>query len=299
MQIAQELAGYSLGEADLSAPRHGQEDPGRDGRSSASASSPAPSSAASAKPQADFIFDLLAKFADYGFNKTHAAAYAMVSYQTAYLKANYPVEFLAASMTLDMSQHRQARRLPRRRRMRLGIEVVPPSVMTLVPRLRGRRQPHLLFAGGDQGRRRRGGRAHRRRQRGEKPFAEPRRFLRAHRSAASSASACFESLIMAGALDCFGHDRAAMMAGLERMIGHGPARPGERASGQSRHVRAWPASRPQKLYLPAADAWLPAERLHREFQAVGFYLSAHPLDEYKRGAGQDAGPELGRILGRP
>ncbi|TIQ15559.1 MAG: hypothetical protein E5X51_36710, partial [Mesorhizobium sp.] len=54
-----------------------------------------------AKPQADFIFDLLAKFADYGFNKSHAAAYAVVSYQTAYLKAHYPVEFLAASMTLD------------------------------------------------------------------------------------------------------------------------------------------------------------------------------------------------------
>ena len=96
------------------APGDGQEDPRRDGRSSASASSPAPSSAASAKPQADFIFDLLAKFADYGFNKSHAAAYAIVSYQTAYLKAHYPVEFLAASMTLDMSQHRQARRFPRR-----------------------------------------------------------------------------------------------------------------------------------------------------------------------------------------
>ncbi|TIP68151.1 MAG: hypothetical protein E5X63_46440, partial [Mesorhizobium sp.] len=54
------------------------------------------------KPQADFIFDLLAKFADYGFNKSHAAAYAVVSYQTAFLKAHYPVEFLAASMTLDM-----------------------------------------------------------------------------------------------------------------------------------------------------------------------------------------------------
>ena len=69
---------------------------------SASASSRAPSSAGSTRRKANEIFDLLAKFADYGFNKSHAAAYALVAFQTAYLKANYPVEFLAASMTLDL-----------------------------------------------------------------------------------------------------------------------------------------------------------------------------------------------------
>jgi DNA polymerase-3 subunit alpha len=60
------------------------------------------------KGQAGTIFDLVAKFANYGFNKSHAAAYALVSYQTAWLKANHPVEFMAASMTLDLGQHRQA-----------------------------------------------------------------------------------------------------------------------------------------------------------------------------------------------
>ncbi len=79
------------------------------------------------KDQADTIFDLLAKFADYGFNKSHAAAYALVAYQTAYLKANYPVEFLAASMTLDLSNTDKLSEF-RREAQRLGIRVEPPSV---------------------------------------------------------------------------------------------------------------------------------------------------------------------------
>ncbi len=81
------------------------------------------------KAQANMIFDLLAKFADYGFNKSHAAAYAIVSYQTAYMKAHYPVEFIAASMTYDMSNTDKLNDF-RREANRLGIEVVPPSVMT-------------------------------------------------------------------------------------------------------------------------------------------------------------------------
>ncbi len=77
--------------------------------------------------KADEIFDLLAKFADYGFNKSHAAAYALVSYHTAYLKANYPVEFMAASMTLDLSNTDKLSEF-RREAVRLGIPVDPPSI---------------------------------------------------------------------------------------------------------------------------------------------------------------------------
>ena len=100
MQIAQMLAGYSLGEADMLRRAMGKKiksemDAQRD-RFVAGASS-----AGVERRKADEIFDLLAKFADYGFNKCHAAAYALIAYQTAYLKANHPVEFLAASMTLD------------------------------------------------------------------------------------------------------------------------------------------------------------------------------------------------------
>ena len=75
--------------------------------------------------QADAIFDLLERFAEYGFNKSHAAAYALVAYQTAYMKANYPVEFLAASMTLDMGNTDKLAEF-RAEAERLGIKVEPP-----------------------------------------------------------------------------------------------------------------------------------------------------------------------------
>lgn len=81
------------------------------------------------KDQADIIFDLLAKFADYGFNKSHAAAYAIISYQTAYMKAHHPVEFLAASMTYDMMNTEKLNDF-RREALRLGIKVIAPCVQT-------------------------------------------------------------------------------------------------------------------------------------------------------------------------
>ena len=179
MQIAQELAGYSLGEADLlrramgkkiRAEMDAQRERFVDGAMKNGLT----------KPQSDFIFDLLAKFADYGFNKSHAAAYAVVSYQTAYLKAHYPVEFLAASMTLDMSNTDKLADF-RQDALRLGIDVVPPSVKTSFRDFEVEREPHLLCARRHQGRRRRGGRAHRGQAQG-KAVRRPRGFLRARRS---------------------------------------------------------------------------------------------------------------------
>ena len=126
MQIAQVMAGYSLGEADLLRRAMGKKIRSEMERS-ASASSRAPSRTASPKDQADTIFELLAKFADYGFNKSHAAAYAMVSYHTAYMKTHYPVEFLAASMTLDMSNTDKLSEF-RAEAQRLGIKVEAPNV---------------------------------------------------------------------------------------------------------------------------------------------------------------------------
>ena len=113
MQIAQVMAGYSLGDADLlrramgkkiRAEMEKQRERLRRRRGQERR----------AEGQAETIFELLAKFADYGFNKSHAAAYALVSYQTAYMKAHYPVEFLAASMTLDMNNTDKLSRIPRR-----------------------------------------------------------------------------------------------------------------------------------------------------------------------------------------
>ncbi|MBN8933932.1 MAG: DNA polymerase III subunit alpha, partial [Rhizobium pusense] len=128
MQIAQVLSGYSLGEADLLRRAMGKKIKEEMDKQRERFVDGAIKNGVS-KPQADTIFDLLAKFANYGFNKSHAAAYAIVSYQTAYMKAHYPVEFLAASMTLDMANTEKLNDF-RQDAGRLGIEIVAPSVQT-------------------------------------------------------------------------------------------------------------------------------------------------------------------------
>ncbi len=278
MQIAQELAGYSLGEADLLRRAMGKKIRAEMDKQRERFVSGTMEKGVS-KAQANMIFDLLAKFADYGFNKSHAAAYAIVSYQTAYLKAHYPVEFLAASMTLDMNNTDKLADF-RSDAIRLGIEVVPPSVMT----------SHRPFEVGDnriyyslaaiKG----VGEAavdHIVDKRAEKPFVSLEDFCE-RVDPRVVGKRVLESLICAGALDCFGHDRAALFAGLERMMGLASRAQENAASGQADIFGAAMGAEPQKLVLPQAEAWLVADRLHREFAAIGFYLSAHPLDEYRQ-----------------
>ena len=278
MQIAQELAGYSLGEADLLRRAMGKKIRAEMDKQRERFVSGAMEKGVS-KQQSDFIFDLLAKFADYGFNKSHAAAYAIVSYQTAYLKAHYPVEFLAASMTYDMSNTDKLADF-RQDAMRLGIEVVPPSVMTSYrPFEVGENRIYYALAAikgvGEAAV------DHIVARRAEKPFEDLEDFCE-RIDPKIVGKRVFESLINAGALDCFGHDRAALMAGVERMMGLASRAQADAAAGITDMFGSSSASKQKQLHLPAADPWLPADRLHREFQVVGFYLSAHPLDEYKK-----------------
>ena len=277
MQIAQELSGYSLGEADLLRRAMGKKIRAEMDKQRERFVDGAIANGVT-KPQANFIFDLLAKFADYGFNKSHAAAYAIVSYQTAYLKAHYPVEFLAASMTLDMSNTEKLADF-RQDAMRLGIEVVPPSVMTSYRDFEvsenkifyslaalkgvGEAAVHHIVA-----------------KRAEKPFTSLADFCE-RIDPKLVGKRVLESLIMAGALDCFGHDRAQMMGGIERMMGLASLAQQNAASGQHDIFGSAFSGQTPTLHLPPVEPWLAADRLHREFQVVGFYLSAHPLDEYK------------------
>ncbi len=276
MQIAQELSGYSLGEADLLRRAMGKKIRSEMDAQRARFVEGAVKNGLS-KPQSDFIFDLLAKFADYGFNKSHAAAYAVVSYQTAYLKAHYPVEFLAASMTLDMGNTDKLADF-RQDALRLGIDVVAPSVKTSFRDFEvGENKIFYSLAAlkgvGDAAV------EHIVAKRKEKPFASLEDFCE-RVDPKIVGKRVLETLIMAGALDCFGHDRAAMMAGLDRMMGLASRAYEDAALGITDMFGGSAASQ-QKLHLPATEPWLPADRLHREFQVVGFYLSAHPLDEYR------------------
>lgn len=277
MQIAQVLSGYSLGEADLLRRAMGKKiraemDTQRERFVSGAVDRNVP------KPQANFIFDLLAKFADYGFNKSHAAAYAIVSYQTAFLKAHYPVEFLASSMTYDMANTEKLGEF-RRDALRLGIAVATPSVM----------HSHRIFevaenciyyslaaikgigeAAVD----------HIAEKRAEMQFSSLEDFL-SRIDPKIIGRRVLESLINAGALDEFGHERARLIVGIDRMIGLSVRTAEQANSGQVDIFSLGGAIEREKLILPAAPPWAPAERLHREYQAAGFYLSAHPLDEYQ------------------
>ena len=126
MQIAQVLSGFSLGEADLLRRAMGKKIKKEMAAQKTRFVEGAVGNGVE-RGRAEYIFELVAKFAGYGFNKSHAAAYALIAYQTAYLKANYPTEFIAASMTLDMANADKLNGFAQEAR-RLGMRVEPPSV---------------------------------------------------------------------------------------------------------------------------------------------------------------------------
>ncbi|MDB5525592.1 MAG: polymerase alpha subunit [Rhizobium sp.] len=275
MQIAQVLSGYSLGEADLLRRAMGKKIKAEMDQQRARFVQGAMANKVS-KAQSDNIFDLLAKFANYGFNKSHAAAYAVVSYQTAYLKAHYPVEFLAASMTLDMANTEKVNDF-RQDAMRLGIKVVPPSVQTSfrqfetgdnciyfsLAALKGVGEAaveHIVEA------------------RADTPFASLEDFcLRTDPKQINRR--VWESLICAGAFDSFGIDRALLVNGLDRLLAYAQRAVSDKVSGQSDMFGSG-SSGPEKLTLQPVPSWLASEKLFKEFQVLGFYLTAHPLDTY-------------------
>jgi DNA polymerase III subunit alpha len=276
MQIAQVLAGYSLGEADLLRRAMGKKIKEEMDKQRERFVSGAVERGVT-KPQADMIFDLLAKFANYGFNKSHAAAYGIVSYQTAYLKAHHPVEFLAASMTYDMANTDKLNDF-RQDARRLGIEVVPPSVQTSY-RLFEPGENRIFYSLAAIKGVGEGAVDHIVAVRGDRPFASIEDFcLRIDPRQINRRT--MEHLIAAGALDCFGIDRARLVAGMDRMMGFAQRAAETRISGQSDMFGAGAATGPERIVFPEAEPWLPAEMLHREYQVLGFYLSAHPLDNY-------------------
>ncbi|MET0173871.1 MAG: DNA polymerase III subunit alpha [Agrobacterium vaccinii] len=277
MQIAQVLSGYSLGEADLLRRAMGKKikeemDQQRERFVEGAMRNDV------SKAQSNTIFDLLAKFANYGFNKSHAAAYAIVSYQTAYMKAHFPVEFLAASMTLDMANTEKVNDF-RQDAGRLGIEIVAPSVQTSHRRFEpGENRIYYSLAAlkgvGE------GAVDHIVDVRGDTPFTSLEDFcLRIDPKQINRR--VLESLVNAGAFDCFGKDRAELIGGLDRIIGYAQLAQGRRLSGQHDMFGSGSASGPEKLVLPAYQPWLASEKLLREYQVLGFYLTAHPLDTYR------------------
>jgi DNA polymerase-3 subunit alpha len=273
-QIARDLAGYSLGKADILRRAMGK----KDRKEMASQRGDFISGAVErgiGRDDAEVIFDTCAKFAEYGFNKSHSAPYALLTYQTAYMKANYPVEFLAASMTLDMGNTDKLAEF-RAEAVRLGIKVEPPSINrsgvefdvegnTIYYALAALRGVGRLAVQSVLD------------ARGEKPFADMADFARRINPRAVN-KRVLESLAASGAFDTLEPNRARSFAAVDIVLAAAQRAHDNAALGQDELFGG--ATTKEPLALPVLEPWLPAERLQKEYDAIGFFLTGHPLDDY-------------------
>jgi DNA polymerase-3 subunit alpha len=280
MQIAQVMGGYSLGGADLLRRAMGK-------KIAAEMAKERPKFIQGCKDthnipaaKAGEVFDLLEKFANYGFNKSHAAAYAVVSYQTAWLKANHPVEFMAGVMNCDL--HLTDKLAVYKRELnKLGIPVIPPCVNRSLATFDTAGGAVLYGLGAlknvgvdamrlitDA----------RQTERGPKPFATL--FDLARRADLKRiGKRPLEMLARAGAFDQLDPNRARVFEALDALTAYSAAIHDAKASSQVSLFGDSGTDIPEPR-LPWRDDWLPVERLGHEHLAVGFYLSGHPLDDY-------------------
>ncbi|WP_346912206.1 DNA polymerase III subunit alpha [uncultured Roseibium sp.] len=274
MQIAQVLSGYSLGEADLLRRAMGKKIAAEMEIQRARFVDGAVERGIN-KGQAGTIFDLVAKFANYGFNKSHAAAYALVSYHTAWLKANYPVEFMAASMTLDLGNTDKLGDF-RQEARRMGIEIVPPTINRSMVHFDVDSGKIIYAMGAIKGV---GEQAveHIVDVRGDTPFTSLGDFAR-RISPKFLNKRTLENLVAAGAFDELEPNRARVLEGLDRIMGLAQRTEENKSLGQDELFGGSDGEEP--LQMPDAAPWTGEEKLQREHAAIGFYLSAHPLDDF-------------------
>ena len=275
MQAAQVLAGYSLGGADLLRRAMGKKikaemDAQRETFIKGAGARGIP------REKANEIFDTIDKFAGYGFNKSHAAAYALVAYQTAYMKANMPVEFMAASMTLDMHNTDKLGGF-RSELARMNIKILPPDVNAsdVEFSVENGAIRNALAAIRNVGAGAMDQLVKERQKNG--PFKNLVDFANRLDGGVIN-KRLLENLVKAGALDSLHPNRQQLFAGIEIVLRHAQHKSSERQSNQSSLFGGEEAARP--LNLPSMPEWRPMEKLQGEFEAIGFYLSSHPLDAF-------------------
>ena len=240
--------------------------------------------------QAEDFWNLIIKFAGYGFNKSHSTAYALIAYMTAYLKAHWPVEFMAALLSGDI----QGRNFKTKDSLvehledceRMGIEVLAPDVnrsevdFAVVD---GKIQFALSAIKGCGGS---AGEAIATARKSGGPFKDLYDFCeRVDTSGASKAT--IETLIKAGAFDSFGARRSQLAAIVERAVQAGQSLAADKKSGQKSLFGGFgednePEAKSSAASLPEIPEWPDRERAQKEKEVLGFYLTSHPLDEHKR-----------------
>ena len=300
MEIAQVMAGYSLGGADLLRRAMGKKIAEEMAKERPKFEAGAKNNGVEPK-KAREVFDLLEKFANYGFNKSHAAAYAVVSYQTAWLKANHPVEFMAGVMNCDIHLTDKLGVYFQEVKKGLGIDYIPPCVNRsqamfdvqdgkLVYALGalknvGVEAMKLIVAGRDDhpgldpGSRAAGtGPGAGSGADTNKPFVNLFDFAR-RCDLKRIGKRPLEMLARAGAFDVLDPNRRRVMQSLDALTAYSAAIHDQKSSNQVSLFGDAGEDLPEPR-LAFGDDWLPAERLAEEFKAIGFYLSGHPLDDY-------------------
>lgn len=302
MLIAQNLAGFSLGRADLLRRAMGKKS------AEVLAAQRAPflegMLARGHDPQvSNDLFDKMAFFAEYGFNKSHSAAYAYVTYRMAYLKTHYPTDFLCAVLTADSGDKNKVMRFAHEARS-MGIPVLPPDVnhsmsdftVQEVPGKDGAKVAAIRFGlAGVKG----VGEAAIEAivaARSDRPFQDIQDFL-ARIDLRRINKRVIEALVRCGGLDCFGHTRAAMTLHLDSLISAANARRAELESGQMGLFDMEP-----RVVTPAGPPpepeWPAAQLLEYEREATGYYLSGHPMDRYADELRQSSVTEIAEVSQR-
>ena len=277
MQIAQTLSSYSLGEADLLRRAMGKKIKEEMAAQKARFVDGAVENGVP-KNKAAEIFDQVDSFAGYGFNKSHAAAYALIAYQTAWLKANHPVAFYAASMSLDFdrteklnifkqdaAKHDIAVRIPDVNRSEAWFAIDGNEVFYALSAIRnvGSQAMQSLV---DE-------------RKSNGPFKDVFDFAR--RTAGIGLNKrLLEHLIAAGALDSLEPDRAKLLGGIEILLGEASITQAEKETQQENLFGEADVNESTALPPPLVP-WSTMDRLSHEFNAIGFFLSGHPLDDYK------------------
>lgn len=282
MQIAQVLSGYTLGGADLLRRAMGKKNQAEMDAQRRTFIEGAAKRGVD-KEQSGMIFDQVNKFAGYGFNKSHAAAYALVAFQTAYLKANYTVEFMAASMTLDIGNTDKLN-IFRQELARLNIRLLSPdinrsrdifsvedmgngehAIRYALAAVKGVGMPAMQAVVAERAR--------------NGPYHDLFDFVR-RLDTRHINKRQLENLACAGAFDSLNQNRAQVYHGVETMTRYGQASAAERDSGQSSLFGGADGTILDYPPLPNVPGWDTLEKLRHEFESIGFYLSAHPLDAY-------------------
>ena len=281
MQATQLLAGYTLGSADLLRRAMGKKKIEEMQQQRETFVKGCAKTNHIPAPKANAIFDLLEKFAGYGFNKSHAAAYAIVAYQTAYLKTNYPVEFLCALMTNDMASTEKLTILLNESRS-MGVEVLPPDVnegeMNFAPARDGKviRFGMAAIKGVGEGAV----------QSILKARADGGKFtslsdLCERVDSRAVTRKVFEVLIKTGACDSFGETRATLFGAIDRVMTRAASVLADRQRGQSSMfgmLEEKAAGAPEKMaQLPE---WPQSQLLAQEKELLGFYVTGHPLTPF-------------------